>query len=155
MALGVVLALSGLAIAPGVSAKFFGLAGSGLGLLGIAIGLRSAVGIRRSPGAPDAREFDVFWYGVSPALAYAGLSASAVAIVRGVAWGPTAVAADLMALLLVSIHAEWDLVTYLAPIAGGDRKRASRSQLAGHLHHCPAEARLSRTSPGRHGSCRR
>jgi hypothetical protein len=33
-----------------------------------------------------------------------------------------AVSADLMALLLVSIHAEWDLVTYLAPIAGsGDR----------------------------------
>ena len=31
---------------------------------------------------------------------------------------PSAVAADLMALLLVSIHAEWDLVTYLAPIAG-------------------------------------
>lgn len=122
-ALGVVLALSGMAIAPGVSAKFFGLAGSGLGLLGIAIGLRSAVGIWRSPGAPDAREFDVFWYGVAPALVYAGLSVSAVAIVRGVAWGPTAVAADLMALLLVSIHAEWDLVTYLAPIAGGDRKR--------------------------------
>jgi hypothetical protein len=28
-----------------------------------------------------------------------------------------------MALLLISIHAEWDLVTYLAPIAGpGDRQ---------------------------------
>jgi hypothetical protein len=28
------------------------------------------------------------------------------------------VAADLMVLLLVSIHAEWDLVTFLAPTAG-------------------------------------
>jgi hypothetical protein len=33
-------------------------------------------------------------------------------------WATTAVAGALMALLLVSIHAEWDLVTYLAPSAG-------------------------------------
>jgi hypothetical protein len=36
----------------------------------------------------------------------------------GKPWGASAVAADLMALLLVSIHAEWDLVTFLAPLAG-------------------------------------
>jgi hypothetical protein len=41
-ALAVVLALSGLAIAPGVSARIFGLASGGLGLLGVAIGLQRA-----------------------------------------------------------------------------------------------------------------
>jgi hypothetical protein len=44
----------------------------------------------------------------------------------GCSWAASAVAASLMALLLVSIHAEWDLVTFLAPMAGdkeSDKKR--------------------------------
>jgi hypothetical protein len=60
----------------------------------------------------------MFWYGVAPALVYVGLAVAAVGVLRGESWGPIAVAADLMALLLVSIHADWDLVTFLAPIAG-------------------------------------
>jgi hypothetical protein len=43
-------------------------------------------------------------------------------------WGTTAVAVDLMALLLVSIHAEWDLVTYLAPNAGPIGDAANRQE---------------------------
>jgi hypothetical protein len=46
------------------------------------------------------------------------MEAAAFGIVAGRSWGAGLLAADLMALLLVSIHAEWDLVTYLAPIAG-------------------------------------
>ena len=66
----------------------------------------------------------MFWYGVAPAIAYAGLLAAAVAILAGEPWAATVLAADLMALLLVSIHAEWDLVTYLAPgAAEQDRDR--------------------------------
>lgn len=116
--LGVILTLSGAAAVPNVSSKLFALVTGGLALLGVGMGIRSAVGIARSPGAPDAAGFDIFWYGVAPAMVYAGLAGSALGILRGSAWGATAVAADLMALLLVSIHAEWDLVTYLAPIAG-------------------------------------
>jgi hypothetical protein len=44
-------------------------------------------------------------------------------VFTGASWSADAVAADLMALLLVSIHAEWDLVTYLAPIAGGSERK--------------------------------
>src|SRR3954465_3874663 len=44
-ALAVVRGLRGMAIAPGVSARIFGLASGGLGLLGVAIGVRSAIGI--------------------------------------------------------------------------------------------------------------
>ena len=120
--LAVVLVLSGGAIAPAVTPRLYGEASGALALLGIAIGARSAVGIMRSPGAPDAVGFDMFWYGVAPLLLYIGLGVVAVAILAGASWGAAGVAADLMALLLVSIHAEWDLVTYLAPIAGsGDR----------------------------------
>src|SRR3954470_13130877 len=64
--LGVVLALSGMAIAPTVSARVFGAVSGSLGLLGIWIGLRSAVGIGRVPNSP-ATAFDSFWYGVAPA----------------------------------------------------------------------------------------
>jgi hypothetical protein len=59
----------------------------------------------------------MFWYGVAPLILYVGLGAVAIGILEGASWGAAGVAADLMALLLVSIHAEWDLVTYLAPIA--------------------------------------
>ena len=116
--LGVILALSGAAAVPNISAKLFAIIAGGLAVLGIAMGVRSAVGIARSPGAPEAVAFDIFWYGIAPALVCAGLGASAIALLIGWKWATTALAADLMALLLVSIHAEWDLVTYLAPIAG-------------------------------------
>ena len=121
--LAAVLVLSGGAIAPAVTPRIYGLASGALALLGIAIGARSAVGIARRPGAPEAAGFDMFWYGVAPLLLYVGLGTVAVGILEGASWGAAGVAADLMALLLVSIHAEWDLVTYLAPIAGsGDRR---------------------------------
>ena len=116
--LAVILTLSGAAAVPHIQAEAFGIASGALGLLGIVIGVRSAAGIAKRPGAPEAASFDTFWYGIAPAIVYAGLAVSAWAILRGWAWGTTALAADLMALLLVSIHAEWDLVTYLAPIAG-------------------------------------
>jgi hypothetical protein len=115
--LAVVLVLSGAAIAPAVTPRIYGVVSGALALLGIAIGARSAVGIARSPGAPEAAGFDMFWYGVAPLILYVGLGAVAIGILEGASWGAAGVAADLMALLLVSIHAEWDLVTYLAPIA--------------------------------------
>jgi hypothetical protein len=125
--LAVILALSGAAAVPNVSPKLFAVMAGGLALLGVGMGVRSAVGIARTPGAPDAAGFDIFWYGLAPAIVYAGLAASAFGVLRGSAWGTTALAADLMALLLVSIHAEWDLVTYLAPIAGRTDENSKRS----------------------------
>lgn len=116
--LAVILTLSGLAAVPGVTAKIFGIVAGGAAILGMGIGIRSAVGITRRPGEPNAAGFDMFWYGVAPAIVYVGLAAAAVGMLQHEAWGTSAVAADLMALLLVSIHAEWDLVTYLAPGAG-------------------------------------
>jgi hypothetical protein len=59
----------------------------------------------------------MFWYGVAPAVAYLGLGVGAVGIFRGHAWAESAIAAAMMALLLISIHGEWDLVTFLAPEA--------------------------------------
>ena len=116
--LAVILTLSGAAAIPGISARVFGAATIFLAALGFGWGIRSATGIWRRPGAPDAAGFDTFWYGIAPALVYICLGAAGIGIFAAQAWGENAVAVALMALLLVSIHAEWDLVTYLAPIAG-------------------------------------
>jgi lysylphosphatidylglycerol synthetase-like protein (DUF2156 family) len=117
--LGVTVVLSGAAAIPTITAKVFAVLAGGLALLGIGWGVRSAVGILRRPvGKPEDCWFDAFWYGIAPALVYVGLGGAAFGMWRGWAWGETAVAVDLMALLLVSIHAEWDLVTFLAPMAG-------------------------------------
>jgi hypothetical protein len=101
-----------------MSARIFGLMSGGLAVLGLGWGARSAVGIARRPSAPDAAKSDMFWYGVAPAIVYLALGIAALGLLSARPWGSVAVAASLMALLLVSIHAEWDLVTYLAPISG-------------------------------------
>ena len=113
-----VLLLSGAATAPTMSPRLFGAVSGGLALLGLGMGIRTVIGIARAPlSGAENNAFDIAWYGVAPALAYAGLGVAAAMIVAGSAWGASAIAAALMALLLVSIHGEWDLVTFLAPLA--------------------------------------
>jgi hypothetical protein len=116
--LAVILTLSGAAAVPGISARIFGAATLGLAVLGVGWGVRSAVGIWCRPGVPDAAGFDMFWYGIAPAIIYIGLGIAGLGLLMQKPWGTSGIAAGLMALLLVSIHAEWDLITYLAPTAG-------------------------------------
>jgi predicted neutral ceramidase superfamily lipid hydrolase len=126
--LAVVLLLSGAAIAPTTNSRLFGVVAGVLALLGFAMGLRSAIGIQRYQlSGPDSM-FDMWWYGIVPAVVYVGIGAAAAAVLSGASWAATAVGAGLMALLLVSIHAEWDLVTFLAPLADPPAKRSTRSK---------------------------
>jgi len=120
--LGVVLGLSAAAVAPPVTPRLFGIAVGVLALSGIGFGLRSTIGItrRRLTGADTM--FDAWFYGIFPTVTYVAMAASALAMLLGCHWAETAVAASLMALLMVSIHAEWDLVTFLAPRAQADKK---------------------------------
>ena len=116
--LAIILVLSGAAAMPTITAKVFATLAAGLALLGFGLGTRSAVGIATAQLAgPTDSFFDMWWYGIVPALVYVGLGAAAVGLFWNSPWGESTVAVDLMVLLLVSIHAEWDLVTYLAPIA--------------------------------------
>jgi hypothetical protein len=125
--LGVVLLLSGCAIAPTIGPRFFGAIAGAAALLGIAMCCRNAVGIARTriSGAENAN-FDTWWYGIVPALAYVGLASAAVGALISAAWAASAVAAALMALLLLSIHGEWDLVTFLAPRAPASAERPEK-----------------------------
>ncbi len=120
--LAVVLLLSGGAVAPTIDARLFGIVTLVLALLGLAMGIRSSLGIWRSQMTGDDSFFDMWWYGIVPGVVYVGLGGAAVAVLCGCSWSASAVAAALMALLLVSIHAEWDLVTFLAPRAGKPAK---------------------------------
>lgn len=123
--LAVVLLLSGAAVAPTMNARFFGAACGGLALLGVAMAIRSSLGIHRSRLTGPDSTFDMWWYGVIPGVAYVGLGAAAAAVLAGSSWSASAVAAALMGLLVVSIHAEWDLVTFLAPMAEGPAKKSA------------------------------
>ena len=151
--LGVVLVLSGAAIAPTITPRLFAVAAGALSLLGVAMGARNAVGIARSRLTGADSLFDMWWYGIIPGAAYVGLGAATVAVLCGTSWSASAVAAALMALLLVSIHAEWDLVTFLAPMAGPATANSARARGSSQSS-CGESARL-RTSPGRRGSSRR
>ena len=122
--LGVVLLLSGGAVAPAISPKLFGVVAGGLALIGIAMGVRSTVGIARARFTGPDSLFDTWWYGIIPTIVYIGLAFAAVSIFYGWKWSADAIGASLMALLLVSIHAEWDLVTFLAPMADPPAKRS-------------------------------
>lgn len=115
--LGVVLLLSCAAMAPSIAPRQFGVLTVAASLLGLGFGLRSAMGINRERLTGADTLFDMWWYGIVPALAYVALGAAGVAVIAGETWSATAMAAAIMALLLVSIHAAWDLVTFLAPRA--------------------------------------
>jgi hypothetical protein len=116
--LGVVLVLSGAASAPTMTPRLFGILLGGLALIGIAICVRSAIGIARVPiSGQENNQFDVWWYGLIPSIVYLGLGIASAMILVGNRWGASAAAASLMALLLISIHGGGDLVTFLAPSA--------------------------------------
>jgi hypothetical protein len=55
------------------------------------------------------------------------LGGAAAAVLCGSSWSASAVGAALMALLLVSIHAEWDLVTFLAPMAKEAKRKPTKT----------------------------
>ena len=64
----------------------------------------------------------------SIAIVYVGLAVASLGIFGAAKWGASTFAAALMALLLLSIHAEWDLVTFLAPRASPPDPSASKKK---------------------------
>jgi hypothetical protein len=108
----VVLAMSAVAIAPGlpiaVTAALLGL----IAAVGLGYALRSCLGMAKGV----TTHWSDFWmYGASPAAIYLGLVAAAVAIVGRMLWAVDALAALLLILLLIAIRNAWDLITWMAP----------------------------------------
>lgn len=115
--LGVVLVLSGAAEMPIMTLRLFGLACGIAALIGLVACIRISLGIARTRLATNYTGYDACWYGMAPAAIYAALCASAGGLFEKSDWGLSSSAIAILALLVVSIHNEWDLVTFLAPTA--------------------------------------
>lgn len=115
--LGVVLVLSGVAEMPVMNERLFGVACGIAALIGFLMSVRISLGIARAQLATSYTGYDACWYGIAPALIHAALGTSAIGMILNGAWAVVCAALAIMALLVVSIHNEWDLVTFLAPTA--------------------------------------
>ena len=115
--LGAVLVLSGLVLAPSATNKVLGIGALVIAVAGATYSGRIAVGILHAKLATGFTRYDAIWYGIAPAFAYFLIGISGAGLLAGAHFAPSATAAGSMSLLLVSIHNEWDLVTFLAPTA--------------------------------------
>lgn len=113
------LVLSGAALAPGVTRGQFAAIAGVCAAWGLARGLWSTFGIRGLRAEDQPHWTDIWFYGIIPSLIYALLGAVALALWQGAAWAEQGVAAVAVALILLSVRNEWDLVTWLAPVADG------------------------------------
>lgn len=73
------------------------------------------IGSHRTPASPHWS--DLWCYGAAPLMLYLLLGGAAVGAELRQSWGPEAVAAATLALMLIGIRNAWDLVTWLAPNA--------------------------------------
>jgi hypothetical protein len=115
--LGAVLVLSAAALVPSITPLAYAMLSGAIALVGTAFGVWIAIGIGRFPYEHHVDWFDIWWYGIIPAVIYALLAVTAAAIAIRAPWALVALAVVQMALLLTTIHNAWDLVTYLAPRA--------------------------------------
>jgi len=117
----IVLCVSAIAVAPGLGVALSALLVGIAAAVGLARAVRSSIGIARPrQGTPAPHWSDVWMYGVTPAVIYAGIGAAAAALWMGAAGAPFALAALLLALMLVGVRNAWDLITWIAPTRGAN-----------------------------------
>ena len=114
---GVVLAISAIAMAPGLPLIPRGVAFGLFALSGLAASIRGCVGIARLRKAPGPPHWSDLWcYGLAPLGMYLGLtSVIAACFWERSSWATYAVAGLLLSLLLLGIRNAWDLVTWMTP----------------------------------------
>ena len=115
----VVLVISAMAAAP-LSAPTAAMIVAACALAGVAASAVITPQLRNGASAEAPHWSDLWCYGVAPGLLYLGLgAAAAMAIWSSPQRAAYGVGFVLLALLLLAIRNAWDLVTYLAPRAGG------------------------------------
>lgn len=112
-----VLVLSAAALTPRESVGDFAIITGAVALWGLGRGLYSTVGIARMGTGQEIHWTDLWFYGVIPLAIYALLGVVAFGLWSGWPWAVRGVAAVVVALILLSVRNEWDLVTWLAPRA--------------------------------------
>jgi hypothetical protein len=110
-----VLVLSAAALTPGITPAAFAAVVAALAALGLLRGVWSIVGISGLTGEDKPHWTDVWFYGVIPTGLSLALGVVAGGFWVGLEWAVNGAALVIIALLLLSIRNEWDLVTWLAP----------------------------------------
>ncbi|MDB5476642.1 MAG: hypothetical protein JWP49_2153 [Phenylobacterium sp.] len=112
--LGVVLAISAIAAAPGLSVQLCGLAVAACGLVGLVAAGRVMFHLKVAKSFPTAHWTDFWWYGAAVFTADLLLTASAAAIwLAAPAHAARGIAVSLVLILLLAIRNAWDLVTWI------------------------------------------
>ena len=112
-----VLVLSAAALTPGIGRCGFAAITGVVALWGLVRGVMSTLGIRKLLNGGEVHWTDPWFYGVIPCAIYLTLSLVAFAFWQGWWWSHYGVAALTIALLLIAIRNEWDLITWIAPRA--------------------------------------
>jgi hypothetical protein len=115
---GVVLAISALAMAPGLSARATALGVGAIVVVGLVYTIPVAVRLHIADGNVKPHWSDFWMYGATPPAAYFLMGAADSLEIWRPALAPYAIAVMLMALLFMGIRNAWDLVTWMAPVAG-------------------------------------
>ena len=112
-----VLVLSAAAVTPGMKPQVFGAIALLVAVWGAARGIYSINGLTnlRKIGEDKVHWTDVWYYGVVPLGLYVAVAGVGVAFEIGCAQAPYGLAVAIVALLLLSVRDEYDLVTWLAP----------------------------------------
>lgn len=117
--MSLILALSAATLSRGMTPAGFGAIVAAVALVGLVRSFMVSAGIRVFR-EPPPHWTDIWCYGLIPAGLYAALGFVALGVWQNQAWAEQGVAAVIVALLLISIRNEWDLVVWLTPKADGE-----------------------------------
>lgn len=113
-----VLVLSAAALVPEIAPRSFAAVAGVIAAWGLVRGVMSFVGIRTLRWNEEPPHWsDAWFYGAIPSLLFAALAGVGWAFWTEQHWAVNGVAVVINAILLVTIRNEWDLVTWLAPMA--------------------------------------
>ena len=115
--LGVIIFISGGALAPHLSAAALAVVTIGTGVAGLLYCCYVAIELRS--GRLEGHRLDFWYYAFATGLAYAGLGLAGLLLDLGHAAGPWLLGGSLLTMLLIAIHNAWDLVNWMAPRAKG------------------------------------
>jgi len=109
------LVLSAAALTPTMDAKHLALIAGVIAVWGIVRAVMSLIGIGRLEGEHKAHWTDAWFYAVIPLALYLCLGLVAGGLWHGSDWAVLGYAGTIVAMLLLAIRNEWDLITWIAP----------------------------------------
>jgi hypothetical protein len=118
-----VLVLSAGALTPRLSNRTYAAVTAVLALWGLARAVYSIAGMTHLRGEGDGNSVhwtDPWYYGGIPFVIYAFALRVALAFWNDADWAPYGIAAAILALILLSVRNEYDLITWIAPRKDGD-----------------------------------